>query len=247
MVEEGIAPEAARDAIAVLDSHGLVVEDRPDLEDDKRAAALPRSLVASLGLDPDAPIGLHEVVAAFHPTVLLGTTGRAGTFEEATIREMAAHVAVPIVMPLSNPTANTEARPADIVAWTDGRAIVATGSPFPPVEVGGASRRVPQANNAYVFPGIGLGAIVAEARTLPESTFLVAARRLADLAPADARATGALFPPIGGMRLVAREIAIAVVAHLGELGVGRRYAADAIAPAVDAAMWNPDYVPYEAV
>jgi malic enzyme len=98
-----------------------------------------------------------------------------------------------------------------------------------------------------VFPGIGLGAIVSEARTLPESAFLVAARRLAELAPEDAMTTGALFPPIGDLRRVAREIAIAVVGHLGELGVGRRFPPQAIAPAVDAAMWHPDYVPYEAV
>jgi malic enzyme len=247
MVEDGIMPDDARQSIAVLDSHGLLVEGRPGLEDDKCAAALPRGFVASLGLDPDGMILLHDVVAAFRPTVLLGTTGTAGAFTESTIRAMAETAKVPIILPLSNPTANTEARPADVLAWTDGRAIVATGSPFPPVEDHGVSRQIPQANNAYVFPGIGLGAIVSEARTLPESAFLVAARRLASLTPEEALRTGALFPPIGELRTVAREIAIAVVAHLGELGVGRRFPAHAIAPAVDAAMWRPDYVPYIGV
>jgi malate dehydrogenase (oxaloacetate-decarboxylating) len=160
---------------------------------------------------------------------------------------MAAHCERPIILPLSNPTANTEARPADVLAWTDGRAIVATGSPFAPVEVGGHIRRIPQANNAYVFPGLGLGAIVSEARILPDSVFLVAARRLADLTTPSALAAGELFPPIGEMRMVAREIAVAVVAHLGELGVGRRFQASAIEGAVDAAMWQPTYVRYEAV
>jgi malic enzyme len=153
----------------------------------------------------------------------------------------------PIVMPMSNPTAATEARPADILEWTGGRAIVATGSPFAPVEHGGRLYRIPQANNAYVFPGIGLGAIVSEARILPDSAFLVAARRLADLAPADALAAGALYPPIADLRTVAREIAIAVVGHLGQLGVGRRFPPPAIPAAVDAAMWRPAYVKYEAV
>ena len=156
---------------------------------------------------------------------------------------MAASCERPIVLPLSNPTANTEARPADIFAWTDGRALVATGSPFPPVEAGGRIHRISQANNSYVFPGIGLGAIVSEARILPDSAFLVAARRLAAMEPAE----GMLFPPIGDMRMVAREIAIAVVGHLGELGVGRRFSPEAIPAAVDAAMWKPDYVRYDAV
>ena len=247
MVEAGLSAAEARDAIAMLDSHGLIVEGRPGLEDDKKDGALPRDVVAAMGLDPDAPHDLHEVVAAFRPDVLLGTTGVGGAFSEETIRAMAEGCERPIVLPLSNPTSSTEARPADILAWTGGRAVVATGSPFPPVEIGGRAIRIPQANNAYVFPGIGLGAIVSEARILPDSAFLVAARRLADMASPAGLAEGALFPPIADLRSVAREIAIAVVAHLGELGVGRRFPPAAIPAAVDAAMWRPAYVKYEAV
>jgi len=247
MVEDGAAPDVARASIAVLDSHGLVVEGRPGLDQDKWEAALPRDVVAGLGLDPDLPHDLHEVVVAFRPNILLGTTGIGGAFDEATIRAMAAGAEHPVILPLSNPTANTEARPEDVMAWTDGRAIVATGSPFPPLEIDGVSRRVPQANNAYIFPGIGLGAIVSEARILPDSAFLVAARRLASMATPEMLQQGFLFPPIGDLRVVAREIAITVVAHLGQLGVGRRFPAEAIPGAVSAAMWQPDYVPYEAV
>ena len=247
MIDAGAAPEDARASIAVLDSHGLLVEGRPQLDDDKRDAALPRTFAEALGISPDGPHDLNELVRAFRPNVLLGTTGIGGTFDEATIRAMAAAHERPIILPLSNPTPNTEATPADVLAWTDGRAIVATGSPFPPVEMGGTVRMIPQANNAYVFPGIGLGAIVSEARILPESAFLVAARRLAELAAPAGGAGAALFPPISDLRSVARELAIAVVAHLGELGVGRRFQRDAIPAAVDAAMWRPGYVPYEAV
>ena len=245
MIEDGA--DAARGAVAVVDSGGLVVEGRPGLDDDKQDVALPRDVVAALGMDPDGRTSLHEVVVAFRPHVLLGTTGVGGAFDEATIRAMAAGAQRPIVLPLSNPTANTEARPADIMAWTEGRAIVATGSPFPPVEVRGVLRRIPQANNAYVFPGVGLAAIVSEARILPESAFLVAARRLADMTTPEMLEQGALFPPIAELRAVAREIAIVVVEHLGQVGVGRRFPPDAIPAAVSAAMWQPDYVPYEAV
>lgn len=246
MIEDGMGADEAGNAIAVLDSHGLLVEGRPGLEDDKRDAALSRAFVIGLGLEPDGPHGLAEVITAFRPNILLGTTGIGGAFTEAAIRALAAGAERPIVLPMSNPTANTEARPADILAWTDRRAVIATGSPFPPVVIDGVERRIPQANNAYVFPGIGLGAIVSEARTLPESAFLVAARRLAELATPEMLATGALFPPIGDLRVVAREIAIAVVAHLGQLGVGRRFPPEQIPAAVNAAMWRPEYVPYEA-
>ncbi len=246
MVEEGLTREEARDRLAVLDSHGLLVQGRPGLDEDKLDAALPRDAVAGLGLDPDGPHDLLEVVTAFRPDILLGTTGHGGTFTEAVIRAMAEATERPVILPMSNPTAATEARPADIMAWTNGCAVVATGSPFPPVEFGGRSIRIPQANNAYVFPGIGLAAIVSEARILPESAFLVAARRLADLATPEALARGELFPPIADLRHVARELAIVVVAHLGSLGVGRRFAPEAIPAAVSAAMWRPNYVQYEA-
>jgi malate dehydrogenase (oxaloacetate-decarboxylating) len=247
MVEDGMDAESAHASVAVLDSHGLVVEGRPGLHEDKWEAALPRDVVEALGLDPDVQHDLHDVVVAFRPNILLGTTGIGGSFGEATIRAMAAGTEHPIVLPLSNPTANTEAKPADVQAWTEGRAIVATGSPFPPLAIDGATRRIPQANNAYVFPGIGLGAIVSEARILPDSAFLVAARRLADMTTPEMLEQRALYPPIADLRIVSREIAIAVVAHLGQLGVGRRFALEAIPAAVSAAMWWPDYVPYEAV
>ena len=246
MTEEHISDTDAGNRIAVLDSQGLLVAGRPGLDDDKLDAALPRDVVAGLGLDPDGRPGLLDVVTAFRPNILLGTTGIGGAFTEAVVRAVAAVAEHPVILPMSNPTANTEAVPADILAWTEGRAVVATGSPFAPVAFNGRVHPIPQANNAYVFPGIGLGAIVSEARILPESAFLVAARRLADLATPEMTARGDLFPPIADLRVVARELAIAVVAHLADLGVGRRYQPEAIPAAVTAAMGRPDYVPYEA-
>jgi malate dehydrogenase (oxaloacetate-decarboxylating) len=245
--EAGMSPDAVRRSIAMVDSAGLVVEGRPGLDPDKVDGALPRAVVADLGLDPDVPASLAAVVSAMRPHVLVGTTGVAGAFDEGMIRAMAQGTDRPIILPLSNPTSNTEAAPADILRWTAGRAIVATGSPFEPVPTPEGLRRVSQANNAYVFPGIGLAAIVSEATRLPDSAFLVAARRLAELTAPEDLAAGILFPPIAELRQVAREIAIGVVEHLGEVGLGRRLSPSAAAGGVEAEMWQPAYVPYVAV
>ena len=201
-----------------------------------------------MGLDPDGPHDLHEVVAAFRPDVLLGTTGIGGAFTEETIRAMADACERPIIMPMSNPTVEHRGPPrghprVDRRAGRSSRP-AARSRPSRTAAVRTASRR---RTTRTCSRASASGAIVSEARILPDSAFLVAARRLAELAPPDALAEGALFPPIADLRTVAREIAIAVVAHLGELGVGRRFPPAAIPAAVDAAMWRPAYVKYEAV
>jgi len=151
------------------------------------------------------------------------------------------------VLALSNPTAKVEAAPADVLAWTGGRAIVAAGSPFDPVRTPSGNRLVGQANNVFVFPGVGLGAIVADARSLPDGVFLRAARTLAGLVGDERLAAGALYPPASALRDVARAVAIEVVRECAATGYGRPIP-DALAPAaVDAAMWHPAYVPYEPV
>jgi malic enzyme len=157
---------------------------------------------------------------------------------------VARHAAVPIVLPLSNPGDRAEARPHDILAWTDGRALVATGSPSGDVEVHGACRTIGQANNVFIFPGVGLAAIVAEARELTDDAFLVAGRALAGLVSADRLASGAIYPPVADLRRVARTIAVGVVRHLRDSGYGRQYRDEEIEPAVDRAMWRPEYLPF---
>jgi malic enzyme len=147
----------------------------------------------------------------------------------------------PIVLPLSNPTANTEARPADVYVWSEGRAIVATGSPFEPVLVGGQQRLVGQANNVFVFPGVGLGAIVAQAREITDRMFLVAARTLSDMISTDRIRQGALYPPLADLRPISRAIAIAVAREARQTGVARMMIDSKIESAVDAAMWTPAY------
>jgi malate dehydrogenase (oxaloacetate-decarboxylating) len=153
---------------------------------------------------------------------------------------------VPIVLPLSNPSACAEATAEDILAWSDGRALVATGGPSRDVVGPGGTRVIGQANNVFVFPGTGLGAIVAGAREVTDEMLLVAAHELAGLVSPDRVRTGAIYPPIACLRAVARAIAIAVVREARDSGYGRAYPEDEIAPAVDRAMWWPEYVPLES-
>ncbi len=178
--------------------------------------------------------------------MLIGTTGCAGAFSQGLVREVAKHAETPIILPLSNPGDKAEAKPADIFRWTDGRALVATGSPNPDVVLPDGRRIIGQANNVFIFPGVGLGAIVAEARELTDEAFLVAAREFSAMVSPDRLAAGAMYPPIRDLRRIARTIAVAVVKQLRDSGYGRQYRDEEIEPAVDAAMWWPEYLPFVA-
>ena len=168
-----------------------------------------------------------------------------GTFSEGIIRSLASGSARPIVLPLSNPTSATEATPADILRWTNGRALVATGSPFDDVVVDGRLRHIGQANNVFVFPGLGLGAIAAEARTITDRMFLLAARTLVAAVTDERLATGGMYPPVSELRTVTRSIAVGVAREAIEAGLAGISADADIEAVIDAAMWWPRYVPYE--
>jgi len=243
MAVEGLNQREIRERILLTDSHGLIVEGRADLEARKGEFAADRAQVASWGISGET-IGLDDVVRHRMPSILIGVTGIPGSFTEAMIRTMATAHDRPIVMPLSNPTKNTEATPADIIGWSGGRALVATGSPFDPVEYEGEVHHIGQANNVFVFPGIGLGAIVARARTITVDMFLAAARALADHVTDDCLKTGALFPPITDVRAVSRGVALAVIDAATRGGMGETLVDPEAA--VDAAMWDPVYLPYRA-
>jgi malic enzyme len=238
-----VPPTAIAASIAVLDSVGLVVADRPGLDVLKSEVALDPAVAAGYGLQDGA--GLLDTVRAIRPTVLIGATGHAGSFDGDVLGTMAAGCERPIVMPLSNPTSAAEATPATILAATAGRALVATGSPFPPVVVDGRPRVVGQANNVFVFPGIGLGALVAETRRITDAMFLSAARALAALVTDADVAAGSLYPPIHELRAAARAIAVAVVTEAGRAGLAEADVDDPAA-AVDAATWWPAYPTFVA-
>jgi malic enzyme len=247
LVADGADGPAIKRAIVTADTKGLVFAARDEIDADKLEFALGPDELAAYGLGGLSPTdrrSFEAVVAAVKPTMLIGTSGVPGAFTETAIREMAAHVERPVVFPLSNPTAKTEAVPSDVMAWTDGRALIATGSPFEPVVVNGAAHVIGQANNVFIFPGMGLGAIVAEAREITDEMFLLAARTLSEMVTPERLAVGALYPAISELREVSRQIAAKVVCQSRDCGVGRLYRDEEVLDAVDSAIWFPAYLPY---
>jgi malic enzyme len=239
----GLTPGEIGRSIVQLDSNGLTFLRRPGLDDDKREFALTPEAMEHFGFDQTGRYDLEEVIRCVEPTILIGATGVAGSITEAAIRQMASHVETPVVFALSNPTSRSEAAPADVLAWTDERAIVATGSPFDPVQVDGAARVIGQANNAFCFPGIGLGAIVSEVREITDEMFLVAAEACAGSVGDERLAQGSLYPHQSELRVVSRSIAERLVRLASDQGLGRVFQGDDVEAAVDRMMWTPDYAP----
>jgi malic enzyme len=199
-----------------------------------------------MGLEPDTTdlTELSEVIGAFRPHILIGTTGKPGSFDEAVIRSLADGVERPIVFALSNPSSRVEATPEDILAWSDGRAVMATGSPFAPVSWKSQARPVGQANNVFIFPGVGLGTVVAEASSVTEEMFLVAARALASQVDDERLAAGALYPPVETLSQISRSVALAVASEAVTSGVAGISPTSDLAAIVDDSMWWPSYLPY---
>jgi malic enzyme len=242
LLRAAMAGAGASGDIALVDSRGLVQAGRTDLDEWKREVAVPPT---------DGGHDLETVVRTRRPTVLVGVTGIAGTFDERVIRAMCDGLMDrerPVVMPLSNPDSSMEARAADVLAWSGGRALVATGSPTAPVSIEGMRVEIGQANNALVFPGVGLGAVVAESRRISDEMFLLAADALAGAVPDERLAAGALYPGLSSIREVSRAIATVVAAR--SVADGASAAADREGSAFDpdaavrAPTWGPAYVPY---
>jgi malic enzyme len=246
LLSEGVSADAALRSMALMNRHGLVHSGRTDLADDQLPHAVDPQPYLDAGLGPEELTDPLAIAGVLRPTVLIGTTGCRAAFSEVLIREISEFHARPIVLPLSNPDDRAEARAEDVIEWSEGRAIVATGSPSRDVAYNGRLRTIGQANNVFVFPGMGLGAVVAEARELTDDAFLVAARTLAGLVRPDQLEGGTIYPPVSELRVAARAIAEALVFHLRDTGYGRQYHDDQVAEAVDRAMWWPDYLPYLA-
>lgn len=235
----GVGGEDLYRAITLMDTSGLVSHDRAQMDVHKQELAWPVELTQRYGLQGSSSVA--EVIEAIHPTVLIGTTGEPGVFSEEIIRGVARHVVSPLIMALSNPTSKTEAIPADVFRWSDGRALMATGSPFDPVEFEGRTLHVSQGNNVYVFPGIGMGTIVSGATQVTDPMLAAAANALADLVLEDDLAAGKLYPPLADLRIISRAIARAVALAACESGVATKMQPEEVDSALDHEIWNLDY------
>jgi malate dehydrogenase (oxaloacetate-decarboxylating) len=244
MMSEGLSLETARRAIWLVDSQGLVHGGRTNLGAAKERYAQPLSAIQRW--KKNGHIGLADVVRNVHPTILIGTSAQPGAFSEAIVRDMAAAVRRPIILPLSNPTSKSEAVPVDLIKWTDGRALIATGSPFPAVIHQGRSMRIGQCNNAFVFPGVGLGVIASGARRVTDEMFVAAARALSNWSPARQDPTDSLYPRLEVVRDVARDVALAVAIEAQHAGVAPEMAPEELTRRVKAKMWDPVYPKYRA-
>lgn len=245
MLEECNDPAKVRLAQVVLDSRGLLYEGRTIKDPHKLEFTLSKEGMKHYGFEGGGTFDLLEVIKHVKPTILIGATAQPGMFSEEIVREMAEYVEQPIIFALSNPTSKAECTPPEAYEWTNGRAIVATGSPFPPCEYKGKRYEPGQGNNVFVFPGVGLGVILAEASEVPDQFFAVAAQALASCVSEERLAHGSLYPDQGMLREVSRQIAISVIKAARDLKIGR-YLPDAeIEQLVDDSMWYPEYPEYE--
>jgi malate dehydrogenase (oxaloacetate-decarboxylating) len=244
MVDAGLRERDARERFYLVDRDGLLVEGMSGLQPFQAPFAQSRDRIAGWKLANTDRIGLADVIGNAHPTVLIGTSGQARAFAEPVVRTMAAHVKRPVIFPLSNPTERSEATPDELIVWTDGRAVIGTGSPFPPVMRDGRSFRIDQTNNAYVYPGVGLGAIAAKARRISDGMFLAAARTIADLSPAKHDPRANLLPPLAELRKVSFAVAMAVAKEAEPEGLAAPIPDRDLAAAVKSTIWEPVYAPY---
>jgi malate dehydrogenase (oxaloacetate-decarboxylating) len=244
MVQEGLPDAEARRHFWLINRGGLLHAGRPDLKPEQRVYAPPWMDVAAWARSDPRRVSLTEVVRAVHPTILIGLSTVAGVFDEPLVREMAAAVERPVIFPLSNPTTKSEAIPSDLLRWTDGRAVIATGSPFPPVDFGGRSIAIAQCNNVYIFPALGLGVVAGGARRITDGMILAAARALAEHSPARTDPSAPLLPRIPELRHVARDVAEAVALEAQRTGQAPLIALGELRARLAATQWTPAYPTY---
>jgi malate dehydrogenase (oxaloacetate-decarboxylating) len=241
MVEDGLPEPEARARIYVVDRAGLLHDGMPDLEPFQKRLAQPLDRLLGWPRGAQGSIELLDVVRQARPTVLIGVSGQPGLFTEEIVREMARLVAEPIIFPLSNPTSRIEAAPADLVAWTQGRARIATGSPIEPVTYEGRTLPIAQCNNSYVFPAIGLGVLASRARRVTDEMLRAAARALGGLSPSSGDSAAPLLPPLSEIRQVTRRLALAVATEAQRQGLTDPASGDELEGRIAAEFWDPSY------
>ena len=245
--DAGVPEHELASRVLAIDSQGLILSDRAGLPREKREIAAPAERVAGWKAPADGRFRLADVVREFRPGVLIGASGQAGAFTEAIVRSMAAGCERPVFLALSNPTSLVEATPEQLIRWTDGAAIVGTGSPFAPVDHRGTRFVIGQSNNVLIFPGVGLGATTVGARWLPDRAFTVAAGALFDHTSRERRTGAPIYPPLSRLREVSRAVARAVARELVASGAAPPLTDDQIEQRLDEGMWTPEYLPYRPV
>lgn len=242
--DEGLSEKDARARIYALGRPGLLVEGADPIHDEQKAYVRPARDVADWQVKDRTKIGLEEVASNAKITVLIGVAGKAGMFTEEAVRAMAKNTERPVIFPLSNPTSKSEATPEDLLQWTDGKALIGTGSPFAPVKMGGKEICIDQTNNSYVFPGLGLGIVASRARRVSDAMIMTAARTLATLSPVEKDRGANLLPPLAKSRELSRVIAMAVAKQAIAEGLSDLRESE-VEAAVAANVWEPRYLRYE--
>jgi malate dehydrogenase (oxaloacetate-decarboxylating) len=245
MVEEGLSEKQARARFWIVDKDGLLNSDRRDLSNEQKVYARDRNEVVGWPRNQHGQIGLAEVISKIDATVLIGLSTVKGMFSESIVREMARKTERPIIFPLSNPTSHSEAEPANLLAWTEGRALVATGSPFAPVKYDGKTIEIAQCNNVFIFPAVGLGVVGSGANRVTDKMLLAAARALGDHSPALDDSAGSLLPRLNTIREVALHIAYAVGTKAQEEGSAPASEPQTLRKKLTESQWFPEYTEYE--
>ncbi len=243
LVQDGLSEAEARQHFWMVDKDGLLHSDRHDLSPEQQVYAQASSKVANWPKTAHGAIGLADVIQQVNATILIGLSTVGGAFTEPIIREMAGKVDRPVILPLSNPTSRSEACPEDLLRWTNGRALVATGSPYAPVVWEGRTIPIAQCNNVFIFPAVGLGVVASKATRVTDGMMLAAARALGEHSPALKDPAGSLLPPLSEVRSVARAIAEAVGLEAQRAGVAPVTTRTELAARVQASQWLPEYGP----
>lgn len=246
MVAEGATDEQARSQIFMVDRYGLLTEGMPDLRDFQEALTQPAGTVGAWQFSGDYP-SLLDVMYCAQPTVLIGVSGQRGLFTEQVIKAMHQGCAQPIIFPLSNPSRNVEALPEQVIEWTDGQALVATGSPFAPVLYKDRAYPIAQCNNSYIFPGIGLGVLSVKSKRITNEMLMAASQTLAEYSPAVRGTSADLLPPITGIADLSKRIAFAVGKVAQEQGHALEVADDVLQKRIENDFWHPTYRQYKRV
>lgn len=246
MVTEGLSDTQARQQVFMVDRFGLLTEGMEDLRDFQSALQQSKSDLQDWTYSGEFAT-LNDVVNCAHPDVLIGVSGQPGLFTEQIVRNMQKHCEQPIIFPLSNPSRQVEARPESIIEWTDGNVVIATGSPFKPVEYNGKTYPIAQCNNSYIFPGIGLGVLASNARLISDGMLMAASNALANSSPLANLGQGALLPSLQNIAQLSKEIAFAVGKVAIAEGLALEISDEQLERSIDRSFWQAEYRPYKRV